>query len=295
MYALFAATFPIQQHALRFTTPLLMTSVRMFLAGGILLIASLLWHKQRWPSRRDWQQFVILSFFYIYLSFIPELWAQQYLTPLTTNLMYSTTPLIALILEWFLLKQSFTSLRIMAITLGFIGMIPLFCIDNVQDVLAISPFPFLPEAVLMVGVISTCYAWFLVRKINEEGYGLLFINGIAMLIGGCMCLITVFAIEGLKPSLLILPQTCMLCIAALILFSNILGYLLYGFLLRIYSVSFLSFAGFLSPIFGAFYAWTLGLERLSWHHLFAFICITIGLGLLYHEEQRKKTNIPLKP
>ena len=235
MYALFAATFPIGQYALRFTTPLLLTSVRMLFAGSLLLSMSLIGNGVPRLSGRMLWRFAVLSFFYIYLAFVPELWAQQYLTPLTVNLMYSTTPLIALVLEWLLLKQPCTPLKIIAIGLGFMGMIPLFCLDAVQGILVPSPMRFLPESVLLIGVISSCYAWFMVRKLNEAGYGLLFINGIAMVMGGMMSLLNFFVLSGWD--IAIMTQTmsgsCLFCIMGLILISNIIGYPLYGFLLRL--------------------------------------------------------------
>jgi drug/metabolite transporter (DMT)-like permease len=285
MYALFAATFPIGQYALRFTSPLWLTSVRMLLAGLLLLSAQGLYYGFPRVARRAWWHILVLSFFYIYLAFVPEMWAQQYLTPLTVNIMYSTTPLIAILFEWWLLQQQVTLLKACALLLGFFGIIPLFFWYNPTDVVLSSPYPLLPEAVLFLGIIATCYAWFLLRKLNEEGYGLLFLNGISMLLGGLLSALHFFILTGWNPSALCLTSSCMSCILALIIISNCITYPLYGFLLRFYSVSFLAFAGFLSPLFGALYAWALGLETLSWHHILAAFSITIGLSLLYHEER----------
>ncbi|MCL5876126.1 MAG: DMT family transporter [Candidatus Dependentiae bacterium] len=288
MYALFATTFPVGQYALRLTTPLLLNTIRMLLAGTILLTASLISERQQRLSKGDWWQFVFLSFFYIYLAFVPELWAQQYLTPLTVNVMYSATPLIALIFEKILFNRPLTASKIAALGFGFIGMIPLFCIQATEGVLLVSPIRFLPELVLLIGIISTCYAWFLVKDLNTLGYGLLFINGLSMLVGGTMSLLHFVVVAGFDTTLLFnaFNIQCLACIIGLILASNIIGYPLYGFLLRFYSVSFLSFAGFLTPLFGALYAWLLGIEPLTWHHFLAGICITFGLAILYRENKK---------
>ena len=114
------------------------------------------------------------------------------------------------------------------------------------------------------------------------------VNGLAMTIGGMLALITSFFVEGIQAIAPkdILPFAALL--GGVILFSNIICYNLYGYLLKKYSATLLSFAGFLTPPMTAFYSWILMNEPVTWHFYVSNVIVFFGLYLFYKDELRKQ-------
>ncbi len=108
------------------------------------------------------------------------------------------------------------------------------------------------------------------------------VNGICMTAGGFLALVTSFFTEEFMPVTNILPFVGLL--AAVILISNLVCHNLYGYLLRKYTATFLSFAGFMGPLFAAFYGWLLMNEAITWHFYISSVIVFFGLFLFYQDE-----------
>jgi drug/metabolite transporter (DMT)-like permease len=198
--------------------------------------------------------------------------------------MYTSTPFIAAILSYIIFKEKLTIKKIMGIIIGLAGLAPVIYLQGAgekgcSEILHIS----LPEVSLAIAIISGAYAWFIVKELMGHGYSLLLINGSAMFVGGILSMITALCVTGF---------TCpvynwgyfLFWLSLLILSANVIFYNLYGTLLRIYSITFLSFAGFLSPVFGTFYDWLFMGGIISWHYILALVLITAGLYIFYSQE-----------
>lgn len=290
LYALLALTFPLSQFALYYTSPLFLIAFRMLLAGAVLLSYHVFSRKSFFIARKDIWLFVKAAFFYIYLSFIPEFWALQYVSSLKTTIMYSLTPFITAFLEYTLLKKRLNHAKFMGMFIGTVGLIPLLMLPNTHCLpFGKCAYPLLPEVALLVAITAGAYAWFLVKDLAQRGYSLVLINGITMSLGGFMSLLT----HWVTGPLAYFPVThigpFLIYTIALILISNVIVYNLYGHLLKSYSITFLAFAGFLSPLFGTFYAWLFFHEHISWQYFISFIFVFVGLAIFYQGEQKNST------
>lgn len=286
LYALLALTFPLSQFALYYSKPVFLIAFRMLLAGVLLLGYYRIVRGRIQVDKKDWWLFIKTSLFYIYLAFIPEFWALQYVSSLKTTIMFSLTPFITAFFEYFLLHYRFSREKIAGMFVGTLGFIPLLVLPNTQCL----PFgtcsvQLLPEIMLMIAITSGAYAWFLVKELNKKGYSLILINGVTMLLGGFMSLITHLVTSPLSELPVSDVPRFLFYTFALIGISNVIVYNLYGSLLKKYSATFLSLAGFLSPIFGTVYAWLFFQERLSWHYFVSFILISLGLWMFYQGEK----------
>jgi drug/metabolite transporter (DMT)-like permease len=121
----------------------------------------------------------------------------------------------------------------------------------------------------------------------DRGYALTLINGIAMLIGGCLSMVTALLFEDVRHAVTAWVPF-LGWVLALVVVANIVVYNLYGWLLRRYSITFLSFAGFLSPSFGMVYAWLLEGQHLTWHYPVSLCLVTAGLYIFYRQELKKQ-------
>lgn len=294
-YAIVASTFTIGKAAIAHCHPLPLIGIRMLFGGAILL----LYHQycvakgHYLPLKKLKDQGVYaalckIAFFHIYFAFSCEFWALQYVTSAKTNLIYATTPFIAAALSYFLLKERLSGGKILAILVGIAGIAPV-SLKADSFALAGSLLDAIPEIVLFAGVASASYAWFDIKKWMQKGLSIISINAFSMIIGGFLSLITAFLTLGEQA----LPNADLPLltgyIIAMVVTSNIVFYNLYGYLMHHYSITFLTFCGFLSPLFGALYGYYFLGEEISWHYGLSFFIIFIALALYYREEKKELT------
>lgn len=291
LYALLASTFVFAKYALDFAQPIFLIGFRMTLAGTLLLAYLFFAKKDQLKIKKeDRFRFLRVSFFHIYLAFLAEFWSLKYISSSKTNLIYSLTPFIAAILSYILLNERLSLRKIMGMTLGVLGLMPILLfhsdLGTSSEFFSISA----PEIVLLVAVVSASYAWFDIKKLMMKGYSLILINGVAMLIGGVAAFLTSFTFEGLEGQVSSWPDF-LKYVLVLILLSNVVFYNLYGWLLKRYSITFLTFAGFLSPLFGTFMGWFFRGELITWHYFVSLATIGAALYIFYKEELKTEKQV----
>lgn len=286
MNALFAATFPLGKIALQYAGPVFLTATRMLLAGSILFLYTYFRENKKIKVyKEDYWLFAKTSFFYIFLAFVPEFWALNYLTSIKTNLLWSAQPFLAAILGFFILSEKLNYKKLVALVIGFMGMLPIiFHADQGELGLAHLFSISLPELALFVAVFSTIYGWFLIKQLLDKGYSLSLINGITMSLGGLLCLITSFGEQLFYHQELYNNFGAVMWYSFLLVFiSNVLAYSIYGYLLGRYSITFLSFSGFTCPLFGFLFSYLMG-ETIPFSYISGCALIIVGLYIFYLEE-----------
>lgn len=291
MYAILASTFIFAKQVVATANPYFIIGVRMILAGSILLGYYWFFKPNLLKIKRsDWGTFFSATLFHIYFAFLLEFWALQHVSALKTTVIYTSTPFIAAIMAYFLLKERLTKQKVLGIVIGLGGLLPIILTQAVsegesyREFLSIS----VPEGVLFLAVISATYAWFVVSKLMSRGYSFGVINGVAMLVGGILATITNLLINGFTNPIYD-GWGFVIWLAALIITANLAFYNLYGYLLQTYSITFLTFSGFLSPCFGTLYDWLFMSGELYWQYLLALVLITLGLFIFYKDELKKVT------
>jgi drug/metabolite transporter (DMT)-like permease len=111
-------------------------------------------------------------------------------------------------------------------------------------------------------------------------------NGSAMLIGGAMALVHSAFVESWTPTPVSNWAGFSQGVAAIILVSNLVCYNMYGWLLKRFTATFLSFSGLVSPLFAAFYGWMLHGETVHPSFFLSVGILCSGLWLVYFEELR---------
>ncbi|MFC1894925.1 DMT family transporter [Candidatus Dependentiae bacterium] len=289
LYAILASTFVIAKTALAYAKPFFLIGFRMIIAGMILLGYLLLFKKDKFfVSKKDYWLFLKVSLFHIYFAFIPEFWALQYVSSSKTNLIYSSTPFIAAILSYFLLSEKLALQKFIGMFIGILGLIPVLLTQTDIREAGMQFFSVsAPEIILFGAVLSAAYAWFIVKDLMGKGYSLLIINGIAMFIGGVLSLITSLFFEGVTVSPIFDFGPFLFWTLVLIFVANVVVYNYYAWLLQKYSITFVMSAGFLCPIFGAFYGWFFLGEQITWHYFVSLAFVMLGLHIFYRKEIKK--------
>lgn len=291
LYAILAATFIFAKNTLAYCQPFFLIGFRMLLAGSILIAYQFITNKKAlFIKSNDIATFFKVSLFHIYFAFILEFWSLQYLTALKTTLIYSSTPFIAALIAYILLKERLSSKKVLGIVIGLGGLLPVLLAQTRGEGVMGSIFSIsVPEIVLFFAVISSAYAWFIVSDLMKKGYGLVTINGISMLVGGMLSFITSLIFEGMRCP--VTEWTPFLgWLTLLIISANFIVYNFYGWLLKRYSITFITFAGFLCPSFGTFYEWLFLGGIVTWHYFLSLGLVTLGLYIFHRDELKRNQN-----
>ena len=287
MYAIFASSFPITKILLSYTAPFFLTGVRMITGGSILLLYYSTYRKNRCsiaPSQYlVYAQIVIIGF---YLNYIARFWSINYLSSAKAGLIFSLYPLISSLLSYLFFKETVTKKQWLGFAFGLCSVAPLMVITSpLESTVGQLWFFSGPELAMLLSVIADCYKWILIRKlVLDHTCSPFMVNGLCMTAGGLLALLTAIPVEGLFPVKSLLPF--ILYMGLYILISNVISYNLYGFLLRSYTVTFLSLAGFMAPLFAALYGWLFLHEHISWHFYVSATMLACGLYLFYQDELR---------
>ncbi|EKD23292.1 MAG: hypothetical protein ACD_82C00155G0004 [uncultured bacterium] len=297
---LFASTFTIGKAVLQYLNPIFFIGLRMSL-GGIILLAWLYFFKREkfFIKKEHMLLFLQITIFHIFLAFVPGFWAQKYLTSFRAAFFYNLSPFIAAIFGYLFLSEKMSSKKWLGLLIGSVGI--LLIMINGQSIQEVSEqaFSFVswPEIALLASVASSVYGWIVFKKLTKTGgYSSLMINGFGMLSAGLLAFLTSFILEGsccydsqkflsmpILDIFITLGDTLLLIIVA-----NIIGYNLYGYLLKKYTVTFLSFAGTIAPFFAALFGFIFLGEAPSLIFFLSSTIVVIGLYIFYMQELKIK-------
>lgn len=294
MYALFALSVTISkilvEHYTNFT---FLTGSRMTLAGLILLAYQYFAPHERFKFKIKhlalYAEIVIIG---MYMANMCRFYALSHMPSSKLSFIYNLSPFFSALYAYILFKDRLTRRQWVGLVIGFLGMIPLLMYRAPEE-MALAQLAWIswPELVALCAVACHSYNWIALRKlVKEKNYAPTMVNGLGMLAGGILALGTaaVFNATGAKVCPMVKDLWPFLGLLAGVIFvSNILAHNMYGFLLKTHNPTFLSFAGFLCPLFNALFSWILLGEKVTWHFYSSCVIVFGGLYLFYRDEIKK--------
>ena len=292
MYAAWSSIFSLGKMALENSPPLFLTGFRMVFAGILLL--SWIFIKNRSSLKIGKKQILpllALAVFSIYLTNILEFWGLQHLSAAKTCFIYGLSPFFAAIFSYIHFGEKMNRRKLLGMLIGFAGFVPVLMLQTGSENLltAFSVFSW-PELAIMGAALFSIYGWVLLRiVVKNQTLSPLYANGYSMLLGGTFAFVQSFFIDNWNPIPIAAGKLAPFIygIALMTLISNILCYNLYGFMLRKYTATFLSFVGLLSPIFASLNSWILLGETPSWVILLSTAVVSLGLFIVYQAELKQ--------
>ena len=299
LYFLFASTFTIGKIAVEYAPPILFIAIRMSGAGLLLLGYQYFFNPRQWRYEwRDTAAFAQIAIFLLFIAFVAEFWALQYVTASKACLLYNLSPFVTALFAYMLLDEQLTRRQWLGLTIGFLGFIPILMSQGGLEQLTLHVSVLsMPELFLLISVVSSCYGWIIMKQlVTERSYSSIMVNGVAMACAGLLSFITSLLIEG-RPHLY--PASVsfydmepyqyaffitILCTVSLILIANVVCFNLYSVLLKRYSATFISFAGFTTPLFAALFDWLVFREVAPMSFFVTVGFVWIGLALFYRDE-----------
>jgi drug/metabolite transporter (DMT)-like permease len=303
LYLLFASTFTLGKAALSYVSPFLFIGMRMTLAGILLLIYyRFIARKKIFIKKSDYSLFLRIIIFHIFCAYTLEYWALEYITSAKACLLYNLSPFITALFSYFLFSEKLSFRQICGLAIGFLGFIPILLAQGLPEMLSWHlGFVSIYELALIGSVIASAYGWMIMKDLIHRGYSFIMINGIGMAGGGILAFLLSLYKEGMPmmKQVPIFSQTLVMRYGnigesiimlaayslALIIVANIICYNLYGYLLSRYSPTFLSFAGFMTPLFAALLGWLFLGEQVTWHFFATIGFVIVGLYLFHEKKQ----------
>ncbi len=288
-FFIWGSSFSLAKAAMKFSPPLYLTGVRMCIAGIILLAFLLLFRRQDFKVRKTQiLPLVLLALSSVYLTNAFEFWGLQYLTAAKACLIYSLSPFLAALFSYFQFREKITIRKIIGLTIGFIGFSPVFLSDSGSEHLLGKFLIFSwAEVALILATVTSVYGWILLRKLGkDEGMSPVMANGSSMLLGGLFALVHSLFVDSWAPTPVVDYGGFLSWVMLIVVISNLLCYNLYGWLLKRFTATFLSFAGLLTPLFAAIWGWMMHAEGIPWPFYLSMGVIALGLWLVYSEELR---------
>lgn len=292
LYAIWSSMFALGKKAVLISTPVFLTASRMLLAGIVLLIWMFI--RKSLPKNIPAKvilSLVLLGFFSVYLTNVLEFWGLQYLSAAKTCFIYSLSPFFAALLSFLHFKEKMNRRKWIGFAIGFAGFLPvLFLQGNDTEGLSSAAIFSLPALAVMAAAFFSVYGWVLLRvMVKDNTLSPASANCFSMLIGGAIALFHSILFEkgGLFPVTAGHALDFFGLMALMTLISNLICYNLYGYLLKRYTATLLSFMGLLSPIFASLHGWLLLGERPSPIILGCTALICLGSWVVYRSELKQ--------
>lgn len=284
LHALFGTSIPISKKLLSFTSPVLLTGLRMTIAGSILMLFNMIWQKKAVGMQRKlWSYYAQIILIGVYFRYILRYWGLQHMPAVKMGFLVNSTPFVAAIFSYIFFNELLTRKQWIGLTLGFLGYVPiLLTTSSSEQKFGEMFFISWPEIAIFASVIAYCYYMTISRRlIRDHNHSASLTNGIRMFGGGFLALLTAFAVEPIAISNV---GEFTVWLAVLIVISNIICHNFCLHLLKYYSITFLSFTDFLSPIFTGIYSWYFLKETITWNYFAGAAVIIFGLYLFYQDE-----------
>ncbi len=297
-FFIWSTSFSLGKVALQVSPPLFLTGFRM-LIGGLILLAFLFLFRRKDLRIKKHHLFplFLLSLSSVYITNVCEFWGLQYLTAAKACFIYSLSPFLAALFSYFQFKEKITSRKLLGLLIGFVGFLPVLLSQSGSEEL-LGGFSFFSwaEIALIVATITSVYGWVLLRKLGKnDGMSPLMANGTSMAIGGLFALIHSGITDTWNPTPISNYLGFFQGVFLIIIVSNLICYNLYGWLLKKYTATFLSFAGLTTPLFAAFFGWLILGETVPWTFFLALSILSLGLWVVYAEELRLGYIVKKKP
>lgn len=267
----------------------------MFTAGLILLGYQYFSRRDRFELRREHLYlFGQIIFLGIFVSYVLRFNALNYVSAAKSMFIFNLSPFFSALFSYFFFKERMTKIQWLGLFIGFLGMIPILMLRTGAET-ALNEWYGISWAELgvMGSVALSAYSWIVVRiLVRNKKYSPMMVNGVTMFGGGILALIFSFFTEGIIHGVVPVsswPEFIGL-VTFIIIISNIICHNMYGYLLREYTATLISFVGFLAPMFAAVYGWALysmGYQYggpITWHFCLSSAIVFVGLFLFYKDE-----------
>lgn len=290
-HLLSSITLIIGKYAMRYTSPLFLTAIRMSAAGILTLVLHAFFSQKNLRNHvcyKDFSLFALLGFFYFFCKSVFAFWGLQYIPAGRAAFLFNTGPFVSALLSYLIFKEKMTVKKWFGICIGLIGIIIVILQKDSSPTLSSFLHISWAEASILIAVLSNAIGLIIMRYFSKErGYIPFTYNGVGMLFGSALSWLFIGAqsMQGVPETIehpYILSGLLLAIVSINIIITN-----LKAWLLRVYSATMVTFTSFVMPIFASTLGFVFLGEAITYHFIVALGFIVSGLYLFYQEELRQ--------
>ena len=275
IYLIWGSTYLAILYGLKTMPPFLMSGLRFFTAGAILLAWRLAQGER--PLARPSLQNAVAGIFMLFGGTGAVVWVEQYITSGLAAITVASLPFWFVLLDYRQWSYNFSQKLILGgIAIGFVGVLTLFASDSGQ----ISGHTLFAMLVLLAG----CISWAggsLFLKYTPNSQSTTLNAGIQMLAAGLFSLLFSGATGEMQSfSLADVSLESWLGLTYLITFGSLLAYLSYVWLLSVRPVVQVGTYAYVNPVVAVMLGTLFAQEPFSGRQLLALLVILAGVLLI---------------
>lgn len=254
-------------------TPFISGGIRFLLAAFFILILMKVKGVSLQKDKESIRLYFLMAFFSFVIPYGLVYWAEQFVPSGLASVLFGVYPFFVAIFSYFrLTDESIGKLKIVGMSLGFLGIIVIFSDSLTAD------FSTLLLGMIAVALSGIIQAWIAVTlKKSGKHLNPLSMNFIPMLIAGIVGLIIGFLLEDL--SKLKIDNTAIISVTYLALFGSVVTFTSFYWLMKRINVILLSLVAFITPIVALILGWIFYNEILTTEHIIGSIMVLAGLLL----------------
>lgn len=290
-FLILASAISVNKIILSTFAPMFFVGIRMFSAGALLYVYGYFKsHKLKMDNiKQDVKILLAMALFTTFIPAILKAYALKYMPSSKAALFGSLDPFITAIYAYILFNERLNLNKIIGIIIAFIGVVLLVLSSSkLEETLPMIGYLSYPEIAALLAVVISRYGWMIAQSmLRKNRYSPLELNGIMMLISGATALIVSPFIEPITFSQKHMTNQLLLLLLYTILIGNILGYGMYSSLLKKYSSTLISLAGFSVPVFVFIFGTIFLKESFSIYFVASSLITLLGLLIFYFDEIKK--------
>ena len=299
LYVLFASIFSLQKVTLSYCEPFFSVGSRMLFAGIILIGYVLIRHKPKSIQIKaaHLKGILLLAISMVYLTNTFEIWAIKHMPSSKVCLLYSLSPFMSALVAFFVLNERLSQKKLIGMAIGFLGLLPLIFMQSQQELGTGTFLVFTLAELSGLGMVfCSVLGWIMLKKVTQDyQYTPLVANGLGMIVGGLLALLhSYFAGEHWTPLPITDMQPFLIITLIICIISNLICYNLYGYLLKRFTATFMSFAGLVTPIFASLIGFLWLKEVVTWHYYLSIMLFSLGMIIFYREEIGREKVLQVK-
>lgn len=294
IYFVWGANFVAIRFAIESIPPFLMAGTRFFIAGTLIYI----WIRFRGEARPSLRAVIPSVKQGIWLNVLGTgglVWSEQYIPSGLAAIVLATVPVWMIVLERKSWRQNFSNQYIVTgLGTGILGVVLLSDYNSLGYLSNNRELFYMGLTVLLGGTV--CWAWGSLFSKNASRYVSLPMNlAIQMGTAGIfLYLIGIFFGEHTLFSISNVTRASIFALAFQIVFSSIIGYLAYLWLLKEYSPALVGTYAYVHPMVAVFLGWMLADEPITIKTTLSLVMISGAVFLIRyaHTQTKPLTNKP---
>jgi drug/metabolite transporter (DMT)-like permease len=250
-------TWIASKEGVRYTPPLQLAGIRQFF-GGLCYVLFFIYKGEKWPTRKQWQSIVILSFLNFIIANGLSTWGVKFISAGLGAIIGAIFPLWLVVIGLFSARTKIPNRAILGLLLGFGGVCIIFY-EHLHNFL-IADFRF----GIFVSILAT-WGWAfgtIYTKKHAAKFNPYFSIGLQMLIAGVTLMATAHNSGNTIP-VTDIPWQSWAAIAYLVVVGSVISFIAYLFALQNLRTEQASLYAYINPIVAVLLGWLIFSESLT--------------------------------